>query len=74
MEWEIRSISGIEDEEIVKSCLIMGARGLEIDRIKCLDKVMASSVVYPNLNSAELQDCYGVKTSEQLLRVMLTAM
>ncbi len=73
MEWELRSISAKEDEEILKSCLTMGARGLEVDRIKCLDRVIASSVVFPDLNNVELQDSYGVKSSEQLLRVMLTA-
>ncbi len=73
MEWELRSISAKEDEEILKSCLKVGVRGLEVDKIACLDRVMASSVVYPNLNDVELQDSYNVKSSEQLLRVMLTA-
>ncbi len=73
MEWELRSISAKEDEDILKSCLKVGARGLELDKVKCLGLVVASSVVYPNLDSVELQDSYGVKSREQLLRVMLTA-
>ncbi len=73
MEWELRSISAKEDEEIIKRCRKEGARGLELDKLKCVGLVMATSVVYPDLDSAELQDSYGVKSREELLRVMLTA-
>ena len=33
--------------------------------------LLAASVVYPDLNDAELQDSYGVKTPEALINKML---
>lgn len=72
MEWELRCISGMEDEEIIRSCRGSSGRLLNIDKFKYIGTVMAQSVVYPNLNNAKLQDSYGAKSSEQLLRLMLT--
>ena len=34
-------------------------------------KMAVAATVYPDLNNAELQDSYGVKTPEQLLKKML---
>ncbi len=73
MEWELKSLSRMEDEEILNRCLKMGSKGLELDNFKYIGTVIASSVAYPDLNNAELQDSYGVKSNQELLRAMLTA-
>ncbi len=73
MEWELKSLSRMEDEAILNGCLEMGSKGLELDNFKYIGTVIASSVVYPDLNNAELQDSYGVKSNQELLRAMLTA-
>ena len=43
----------------------------EIDQVKYTAMLLAESVVYPELNDAELQDSYGVKGADGLLRKML---
>ncbi len=73
MEWELRNISRIEDEEILKSCVKIGSNGVEVDKFRYLGEVIATSVVHPNLNDVELQNSYCVKSRQELLRVMLTA-
>lgn len=80
IEWEVRALSAGEDEEIRKSATrkmpIPGRRGQtqpETDVNLYLAKMAAASTVYPNLLDAELQDSYGVKTPEDLLRKMLTS-
>lgn len=76
-EWEIRPLSIDEDEELRKEATkrIPGRRrgeytpDVDIDAYKA--KMAAASVVFPNLNSVELQDSYGVKSAEQLVKAML---
>ncbi len=72
-EWELRRLSYAEIEEILVGCMVMGEKGLRIDYPKSVNLVMARSVVKPNLNDVRLQERYGVKCGEQLLRVMLTS-
>ena len=53
---------------------VMGQRGAftrELDNVKYSAMLLAASVVYPDLNDAELQDSYGVKTPEALINKML---
>ena len=78
IEWEIRAISSEENEELQRKCYVstpvVGQRGAftrELDQIKYTNALLAMSVVYPDLNNASLQDSYGVKTPEQLLKKML---
>lgn len=78
IEWEIKSIDSDLDEAIRKECTkripIQGKRGQynqETDTDKYLAKMCAACTVYPNLNDAELQDSYGVKTPDALLKKML---
>ncbi len=73
VEWEIRSLSYAEIEEIFVGCLKNGPRGLTIDFPKSVNAIMANSVVVPNLNDVKLQDSYGVKSKEELIKVMLTS-
>lgn len=80
VEWEIKPIETVTDEQLRKECTkkipVAGKRGqynMDLDTDKYLGKMCAACVVYPNLNSAELQDSYGVKDSDTLLKTMLTA-
>lgn len=79
IEWEIRAITAEEDEAIRKACIkrvpIPGKKGqytYETDTNLYLAKLAAASVVYPDLNDAQLQDSYGVLGAENLLKAMLT--
>lgn len=76
--WEIRPISAYEDEAIRKQCMkqvpIVGKRNQyrpEFDANAYLAMVTAKSVIFPDLNNAELQNSYGVMGAEDLLRAML---
>lgn len=76
--WEIRPMTTKEDTEIRDECTaeipVTGKPGLFRPRFngnKYLQKVAARSVVFPNLNSVELQDSYGVKCAEDLVVEML---
>lgn len=78
IEWEIRAITSDENDELMRRAMVnvqvAGRRGQftrELDNVKYTNMLMAASVVYPNLNDAELQDSYKVKTPEELLKKML---
>lgn len=76
--WEIRHIPTKEDERIRDACTVevpvTGKPNLFRNRVnssKYIAKLLAASVVYPDLLDAELQDSYGVKTPEDLIQEML---
>lgn len=76
--WKIKSISSELDEAIRKECTkkvpIHGKRGQynqETDTDKYVGKLCVACTVFPNLNDAELQDSYGVKSADALLKAML---
>ena len=78
VEWEIKSIDSDLDEAIRKECTkkvpVPGKRGQfnqETDTDKYIAKMCVACTVYPNLNNAELQDAYGVKSAEALVKKML---
>lgn len=78
IEWELSAIESAVDEEIRKECTykkpIPGKRGQstnELDTDKYIGRVCARCTVYPNLNNAELQESYGVKGADALLKKML---
>lgn len=80
IEWEIQAIDSDKDEAIRKECTkrvpIAGKRGQynqETDTDKYIGKLCVASTVYPNLNDTELQDSYGVKGADALLKKMLKA-
>ncbi len=73
MEWELRSLTRLEDEDILHACMKKSILGYELDNFKYIGMSMASAVVDPTLNEAEMQDAYNVKSSHELLRAMLTA-
>ena len=76
--WKIKSISSELDEAIRKECTkkvpVVGKRGQynqETDTDKYIGKLCVACTEYPNLNDAELQDSYGVKSADALLKAML---
>ena len=78
VEWEIKPIDSDLDEMLRKECTkkvpIPGKRGQynqETDTDKYVGKMCVACTVYPNLNDAELQDAFGVKSADALLKKML---
>lgn len=78
MQWEIRALTNEENDELQRRAMVnvpvAGQRGMftrELDNVKYSSMLLAASVVYPDLNDAELQDSYGVKTPEALINRML---
>ena len=78
IEWEIKAIDSDLDEALRKDCTkrvpIVGKRGQynqETDTDKYIGKMCVACTVYPNLNDDELQDSYGVKSADALLKKML---
>ena len=78
VEWELKAIDSDLDEAIRKECTkkvaVAGKRGQynqETDIDKYISKMCVACTVYPNLNDAELQDSYGVKSGDALLKKML---
>lgn len=78
VEWEIRALTTKESEDIRAECTtevqVPGKPGLyrpKVDSKKYIARLIVSSVVYPDLYNKELQDSYGVKTPEELLKEMV---
>ena len=79
MLWEIKTITGTEDEALRKSCAkrvpIPGKKNQyqkETDYDLYLGKLAVACTVFPNLNDKELQDSYKVMGADALLKTMLT--
>lgn len=78
VQWEIRPLTTREDERIRDECTkempIPGKRNqyrTKIDVNQYMTKQMTSAIVNPNLFDAVLQDSYGVKTPEELLKELI---
>ena len=78
VEWELKAVGSDLDEALRKECTkkvpIVGKRGQytqETDTDKYIGKLCAATTVYPNLNATELQNSYGVKSADELLKKML---
>lgn len=79
IEWEIKAITGAEDETLRKSCTkrvpIPNKKNQyqrEVDYDMYLGKLAVACTVSPNLNDAEVQNSYGVMGADALLKTMLT--
>lgn len=77
--WEIKTITGTEDEALRKSCAkrvpVPGKKNQyqrETDYDMYLGKLAVACTVFPNLADADLQNSYGVMGAENLLKTMLT--
>lgn len=78
LEWEFKHITSKENEEIREGCTIdvpvTGKTNMFRPKLKSslyIQRMVAASVVVPDLYNAELQDSYGVKTPEDLLLAMV---
>lgn len=76
ISWEIRAITSEENADLQQASMVTrrmpnGQNVREMDQLKYAALMVAASVVYPDLNNAALQDSYGVKTPEALLKKML---
>lgn len=78
LEWEFRHITSAENERIKDDCMvdvpIDGQPNAYRPKFKTNlynQKLIAASVVYPDLYDAELQDSYDVKTPEELLLALV---
>lgn len=77
--WEIKAITGTEDEALRKACSkrvpIPGKKNQyqrETDYDQYLGKLAVACTVAPDLHRKELQDSYKVMGAEALLKTMLT--
>lgn len=77
VNWKIKAIDSDLDEALRKDCtkkVPSGKRGQftqELDTDKYIGKMCVACTVYPDLNNAELQDSYKVKSADALLKRML---
>src|SRR5690606_33369743 len=76
MAWKLRTMTEAENEEIRKSATSRvkqkrGAYTAETNHNEYMVKLVAASVVFPDLKNAELQKSYGVLGAEVLLKEML---
>ena len=76
--WKVKALDSEKDEAIRKDCTkrvpIPGKRGQfnqETDTDKYIARMCVACTVFPDLNNAELQDSYGVKSADALLKKML---
>ena len=78
LEWEIKPLTTRESDNIRESCTIevpvKGKANMfrqKVNSSKFGAKMLAASIVFPDLMNAELQDSYGVSTPEDLVREMI---
>lgn len=78
LQWEFRAPTTEQNDTLRDGCMrevaIRGKAGQyrqKLDSSLYLARLICASVVYPELNNAELQDSYGVKTPESLLQAMV---
>ena len=67
LEWEFKHITSKENEEIREGCTI----DVPVTGKLYIQRMIAASVVMPDLFDSELQDSYGVKPPEDLLLAMV---
>lgn len=78
IEWEFRHITSRENETLRDSCTVeiqvTGKPNVfrpKLNISQYVAKMICTSVVYPDLYDAQLQDSYGVKTPEELLYALV---
>lgn len=74
--WELRHLTTAQCEELKRDCIRQseGKNGIIRDRLDTglyMEKLLAASVVEPDLYNAQLQDSYGVYTPEELLKAII---
>lgn len=78
LPWTIRPVSTSENDALRDECMIdvqiPGKPGMyrpKLQSSKYIAKLLAASVVEPNLHDKDLQDSYGAMTPEELLKEMV---
>ena len=76
LEWELRASTVQEDEQLRKECTKRRATKYgqyteEFEANEYMARLVANSIVYPDLNDSELQDSYGARGASSLLKQML---
>ena len=78
VEWEIKALTTKESEDIRSECTtevpVTGKPGMvrpKVDTKAYIAKLIAACDVFPDLYNKELQDSYGVRTPEDLLKEMV---
>ena len=78
LDWEFKHITSKANEEIRECCTVdipvTGKPNMYRPKLKSslyIQRMIAASVVVPDLFDSELQDSYGVKTPEDLLMAMV---
>lgn len=76
--WEIQPLSTKKNENLRETCSIeIPVKGKpnmfreKLDTTRYTAKLIASSIVYPNMHDKDLQDSYGVMTPEDLIMEMV---
>ena len=79
MLWEIKPITGEQDEALRRECArrapVPGKKNIfqrETDMELYAGKLAFACTVFPNLHDQQLQDSYHVRGAEALLKTMLT--
>lgn len=78
LPWTVRPVSTSENDALRDECMIdvqiPGKPGMyrpKLQSSKYIAKLLAASVVEPNLHDKDLQDSYGAMTPEELLKEMV---
>ncbi len=71
IKWELRPVTTQEDEEIRADSMVYDGERTRLNMNKYISAVAARAVVFPDLYDAKLQDSYGVKKPEDLLKAMV---
>lgn len=78
LQWELKHLTSRENDLIRDECTseipIAGKPNMYRPKLNAslyLRKLIAASVVYPDLYDAQLQDSYGVKSPEDLIYAMV---
>lgn len=74
--FEFKAITGEEEAAIRKSCMVKvkvkkHVTMDQLDQTTFLGKVAVACIVYPDLKNEELQNSYGVRGDDVLLKTML---
>lgn len=70
--WKIKPVPTEIANVIQNECIVGKGKDRNFDMVKYQQKMAAASVIYPNLNNAQLQDSWGVRTPDALLMKMLS--
>lgn len=72
VNWEIKPVTSSDNDRLMKRHIKVDKRGNQtFNRVSYMNELVASSVVFPDLKNAELQNAYGAMGESDLLSKML---